>query len=87
MSNEQNRTIQPNEPAFPFWPVAEFKQPDPGLTIRAELAARAMQGILANHIAMDMPHNPSQQQYVAECAVQLADALISELNKTSLNER
>lgn len=51
-----------------------------GLTIRAELAARAMQGILASGMYGSM------HEVVAELAIQCADALIAELNKTASNE-
>jgi len=47
-----------------------------GLTIRAELAARAMQGMLSNHAYNDFLMND-----IVHDAVQYADALIAELNK------
>lgn len=47
---------------------------------RAELAARAMQGIMA-----DGMYRTEGPQYVAELAVKYADALIAELNKPATN--
>lgn len=67
-------TINQNDPAMPY--VAPVGMEDtPGLTIRTEIAARAMQGLLA--------HDGKKVNYsvVAFDAVKAADALISELNK------
>lgn len=47
-----------------------------GLTIRAELAARAMQGMLNNPA-----YNDFMMRDIVHDAVQYADALIAELNK------
>lgn len=55
-----------------------------GLTIRQEFAARAMQGLCSNsaHIETFSGKNPTPvPSYIAEIAVNLADALIAELNK------
>jgi len=47
-----------------------------GLTIRAELAARAMHGMLAGDV-----HCTTNPSNIAKYAVKYADALIAELNK------
>lgn len=48
-----------------------------GLSIRAELAAMAMQGILSSW----PPNKPISYEYVGMRSVGFADALIAELNK------
>lgn len=63
--------INPDDPAFPLPSFGE-----PGLTIRAELAARAMQGLLASREGSSLDY-----EQVASEAVRCADALIAELNK------
>lgn len=66
--------INPNEPAFPFQEIpAGHKQPNPGMTIRCELAKAAMQGLLAN------PNEYSVESTI-NSAVEYADALIAALN-------
>lgn len=73
--------IDPNAPAMPnpelskshFGHVEAYL----GLTIRQELAARAMQGILARNGVGGKEQETSTAQY----AVAYADALIAELNK------
>ena len=52
----------------------------PGLTIRQEFAARAMEGIIANHTLIDSGSR-EVLKWVASFAVILADFLIEELNK------
>lgn len=87
--------IHPNDPAMPsdYYVDANgvrdlqcgthhFK--GRGLSIRAELAARAMQGILAYGEATSRSGSTSKApDDIAEYAVLCADALISELNKTA----
>jgi len=74
--------IRPNDAARPL--SGENKQQFPGiyknksgLTIRAELAARAMQGIISTW----GEHDVTDPEEVAQDAVAYADALISQLNK------
>ncbi len=55
-----------------------------GLTKREYFAARAMQGLCSNsaHIETFSGNNPTPvPSYIVEIAVNLADALIAELNK------
>lgn len=65
--------INPNDPAMPH-PNHEGMS---GLSIREELAARAMQGIIASW-PTDAAINHEE---IAEESVLMADALIEELNK------
>src|SRR5690625_2710785 len=65
--------INPNDPAMPH-PNHEGIS---GLSIRAELAARAMQGILAGRIEKKRP------EYISEYAIKCADELIKQLNEES----
>ena len=58
---------------------ADFNVNFSGLTIRAELAARAMQGILANRWTME--HRRHSAKEVAELSTEYADALINALNE------
>lgn len=55
----------------------------PGLTIRQEFAARAMQGILANTEGAVLPngHRTTHPDDIAMYAIICADALITRLNK------
>lgn len=62
-----------NEPAFPCAENIGIL----GLTVRQEFAARAMQGILSNGCSY-MAADPLT---TAKHAVDIADALIAELNK------
>lgn len=80
MSNK----IYPNDFAFPASESGTEEHTtfpgQRGLTIRAEFAARAMQGLLSsdNRQSVDVLNT----RIYAGKAVQLADALIAELNKT-----
>lgn len=70
-------------PSKPELPIAEEHTKgisvSPGLTIRAEFAARAMQGMMANrYFASESAFSPHA---IAADAVVIADALIAELNK------
>lgn len=49
----------------------------PGATVRTQLAAMAMQGILSNPSLIDSDN----WDWVTKQSVQVADALIAELNK------
>lgn len=75
--------IQPNDPAMPAITetlttgIATIPIQSDGLSIRAELAARAMQGLLSNHAMIDT----TAFEWIAKQAVGYADALIKELNK------
>lgn len=77
--------INPNDPAFPtiehrYDKVGCLQEiTTSGLTIRSEIAARAMQGILS---AREDRSYKGSYDAVAEAAVNIADALIAELNKT-----
>lgn len=82
--------INPNDPAFPdpsraapstFSHQAPLDQPS-GMTIRAEIASRCMNGLIgyfqdqrAGDSAM------TRAEYVAQLAVEYADALIARLNQ------
>lgn len=63
--------LDPNAPAYP---TDEFTQASPGLTIRAELAARAMQALIAAHYPIDVASTYTK-------AMECADNLIAELNR------
>lgn len=67
--------IDPNAQARPY--AAEWGYKD-GLTIRQELAARAMQGLLSSWGS----HDVTSLEEIASDAVRAADALIAELNKS-----
>jgi hypothetical protein len=62
-----------NEPAYPNKQVSLWK----GLTKREYFAAMALQGIIANKDGLDI-----KIERIVESAVDTADALIEELNKT-----
>jgi hypothetical protein len=49
-----------------------------GLTIRAEFAARAMQGFI---VALGMGYHGVKYSTLTACSVEAADALIADLNK------
>lgn len=77
--------IQPNDPALPTLNYDTLSDGTPihytdksGISIRAELAARAMQGILSNG-SLFYADDPEEMAFKA---VKCADALIEELNKT-----
>jgi hypothetical protein len=63
---------KPNESAFPVPQVLHL-----GLTKREYFAAMALQGIIANKDGLDI-----KIERIVESAVDTADALIEELNKT-----
>jgi hypothetical protein len=69
-----------NESAFPI--IAEDYIIDGGLTKREYFAAMALQGIIANKDGLDI-----KIERIVESAVDTADALIEELNKTKTNEK
>jgi hypothetical protein len=91
--------INPNDPAYPqYIPGGSVNYGDhgaawgdtrnPGLSIRAELAARAMQGILANPDLMQgvargdfAEFDKSARFTIARFALEHADALIAALNR------
>jgi hypothetical protein len=62
-----------NEPAYPNKQTPSLK----GLTKREYFAAMALQGIIANKDGLDI-----KIERIVESAVDTADALIEELNKT-----
>jgi hypothetical protein len=62
-----------NEPAYPNIQAPLLK----GLTKREYFAAMALQGIIANKDGLDI-----KIERIVESAVDTADALIEELNKT-----
>ena len=76
-----------NKPAFG---VSKFSLPTDeilqanvlGLTKREYFAAIAMQGIITNKDGLDI-----KIENIVESAVDVADALIEELNKTKTNEK
>lgn len=78
--------INPNDPAFPVVEQGTaFESVSTGLTIRAELAARAMQGIcssLNEKYASGGRIDRIDAMSFAQDAIRCADALIAELNKT-----
>lgn len=67
--------IDPNEPAYPsHGTMGEVVHT--GMTIRAEIASRIMAGIASRESTGERAMN-----YIVSEAVELADALIAELNK------
>lgn len=76
-----NYTMNPNDSAFPQQLATKndelYHQPDhySGLTVRAYIAAKALQGILAN------PRTINNLETVSSASVEYTDALIAELNK------
>lgn len=57
-----------------------------GLTIRQQFSAMAMQGCLSNSLGTDLGCEPlwhGTPEKIARYAVEMADALIAELNKTT----
>jgi hypothetical protein len=77
----ENNETNPNEPAFSkpafYHPDGGLDSPNTGLTKREYFAAMAMQGIIANKDGLDI-----KIERIVESAVDTADALIEELNKT-----
>ncbi len=77
MSNK----INPNDPAFPFVePNAECNVCT-GLSIRAELAARAMEAMIGTLTSTNSRFAGCDESDIAREALQYADALLNELNK------
>ena len=76
---ESNKT-KPNEPIN----MVEYNNNyiSTGLTKREYFAVIAMQGIIANKDGLDI-----KIERIVESAVDTADALIEELNKTKTNEK
>ena len=81
--------INPNAPAYPVDKV-NFNQygiivdEQNGITIRLQIAAMALQGMLA-HSTRYKPRKGASNNWheaISEEAVQLADAIIAELNKS-----
>ena len=85
--------ITGNEPAMPMQSVGfdvaskdisfpngkyDFLVNFKGLTIRQQFAAMAMQAVISNH---GNPVNDAEAEYISAICVQMADALINELNK------
>lgn len=76
MSNK----IDPNEPALPITEEStKGISVSPGLTIRAEFAARAMQGMMANPYIMGSKGFDTNKA-ISAC-LYVADTLIAELDK------
>ena len=84
--------VNPNDPAFPTHILVRDKlggdpyqmTKHPGMSIRTQLAAMAMQGMLANGLRTDQGVEPfycKQPIELAGLAITYADALIEELNK------
>ena len=71
----ENKETNPNEPIN----MVEYNNNyiSTGLTKREYFAAKAMQGIIANKDGLDI-----KIERIVESAVDTADALIEELNKT-----
>ena len=69
----ENKETKANEPVYPnkFVPILY------GLTKREYFASMALQGIIANKDGLDI-----KIERIVESAVDTADALIEELNKT-----
>lgn len=66
--------INPNDPATGF-AYSSIDQGTSGITIRAQIAAMCLQGILSSRIS-----NP---ELIAKDSIAYADALIKELNETT----
>lgn len=82
--------ITGNEPINAIVSPLSGNVSDCGLTIRQYFAALAMQGLLSNNDLLEMPYKDSEIEKYRECknrgefvathAVDLADALIAQLN-------
>lgn len=73
--------IDANAPAFPSQPVTPRGEPDspnPGLTIRAEIASRVLPSVIT---ALSHEGQLPSKVEAAEWALDFTDALIAELNK------
>lgn len=68
-------TTDPHAPAFPSPLTTETPRSSTGLSVRAYIATRAMERLLADTSRDWMPAS------LAKCSVRYADALIAELNK------
>lgn len=74
--------IAPNAPAFPSQHDTDYR----GLPIRAELAARAMQGILANPTLLNLNNSlAAHPDVLTRDAIRCADSLIAALNESEGN--
>ena len=70
----------PYDPAFTDHPISD--QVWTGLTKREYFAAMAMQGLLSSDIPESTGNTPADRRsYLARTSIQIADALIAELNK------
>ena len=81
----ENNKTHGDSPAFAKAAFANeygIDAPQEGLTKREYFAAMAMQGIIANKDGLDI-----KIERIVESAVDTADALIDELNKTKQNEK
>lgn len=89
----ENTKITGNEPYFPT-PIANFqggdsiivpKDPGAGITIRQQLAAMALQGMLSNSAptngSIKQPWSDMKTWELCSYAVEAADALIRALNE------
>lgn len=84
-------TTLPNNSAFPdpargaqsSYNNQDPLSAEPGISIRAYIATKAMQGILANSEGCYTQNNKKaySPEQISELAVQHADALIEQLNK------
>lgn len=71
-----------NEPAFPLPLGSETTQGYEGMTLRDYLAAKAMQGILANPgTASDEKGADRAIQVISEISYKMASAMLKERNK------
>lgn len=75
-------TIDPDEPAFPRTYSHDGHN---GITIRAHFASLALQGLLSDTSTLaslkDIAPQGSEADFIAQAALNFADALITELNK------
>jgi hypothetical protein len=71
----KNNETKPNEPIIPLEYNNDYTSM--GLTKREYFAAMAMKGIITNKDGLDI-----KIERIAESAVDMADTLIEELNKT-----
>jgi len=67
-------TTHPHAPAFPSLETPEIRS-STGLSVRAYIATRAMERLVADTSRDWMPAS------LAKCSVRYADSLIAELNK------
>ena len=69
-----------SRPAAPFTRKPEYQHQECGLTKREHFAAMAMQAIASNHMLVDILC-PASASHCAGVAVELADALLIEIDK------